>query len=142
MILSFIRSMPVQPQVLPRSSLGIKTRMDIVSDKHITQHELIERANAFFSTPNSPRLQRGQALVRSGCSECHGHTLQGNIGLGSPPLSVARAYNFDQFRHLMKTGTAPGDRQIGLMGVVARNRFTKLNEQELRDIFAYLNTLQ
>lgn len=143
MILSFIQSMPVQPNILPQSSLGIKTRMDIVSDNYVTQHELIDRANTFFSAPDSsPRLQRGQALVRAACSECHGHTLQGNPSLGSPSLSVVQAYNFDQFSELLKTGTAPGNRKMGLMGVVARNRFIKLNERELHDIFAYLNALQ
>ncbi len=139
-ILSFIQSMPVQANMPPRSSLGVKTRLDILLERYTPQHELIKEANAFFSTQPSPTLQRGQALARSACSECHGHTLQGNVELRSPPLSIVQAYTFDDFSQLMKTGTALGDRKLGLMGVVARNRFSKLKERELRELFEYLNT--
>jgi hypothetical protein len=56
----------------------------------------------------------------------------------APNLSIAGAYDFDQFRTLMRTGKAAGNREVGLMSKVARDDFSHLNDAELRSIHGYL----
>lgn len=41
----------------------------------------------------------------------------------------------------MKTGVPIDGRDLGLMGVVARDRFASFTEQELEDLYAFLGTL-
>jgi hypothetical protein len=66
-------------------------------------------------------------------------SLQGGSGpLPAPDLTIAAAYDLDAFKRLMHTGVAAGDRDLGLMSQVARNRFARLAEDEVEQLHAYL----
>jgi hypothetical protein len=39
----------------------------------------------------------------------------------------------------MKTGVAIGERELGLMGLVARERFSQFTDEEVHDLFEYLS---
>ncbi len=141
-ILSFIKSAPKQYKTTVHSSLGTKTQVDIIQGKLLTQPDKIILARSFYPTQNNLHLTRGQALVRAACSECHNYTLKGLEEAQSPPLSVARAYQFEQLKTLLKTGIKLNGEDAGLMGIAARNRFSKLNAGELSDIYTFLQTLE
>ena len=55
-----------------------------------------------------------------------------------PDLRIAAAYEPDQFRRLLRTGLAAGDREVGLMSEVARGRYKHLTDAEVDAVHAYL----
>lgn len=82
------------------------------------------------------RLAYGDYLARTSCTECHGADLRG--GGRAPDLAVTMAYSLEDFMGLMRTGTALGDRELPMMSNVARSRFSKFTEAEMRALFAFL----
>ena len=84
--------------------------------------------------------RRGRYLAATICSECHGVDLQG--GGATPPLTMVRAYDENEFRHLLRTGEARGGRPLGLMAKVARSRFSHLDDAEMAALHSYLKTLE
>ena len=53
-------------------------------------------------------------------------------------LSIAGAYDLDQFRTLLRTGRPPSGRDLGLMARVARQDFSHLNDAEIAQLYQYL----
>ena len=78
------------------------------------------------------------------CSECHGLDLGGQPG-GEPGLPpdprIGAGYTPEAFVKLTRTGLALGEREVGLMTEVARGRFVRFTEAEVRALHAYLQTL-
>ncbi|MDM4766597.1 c-type cytochrome [Pelomonas sp. SE-A7] len=78
------------------------------------------------------------------CIECHGFSLHADEpwASGGPPfapdLRLIAAYGPAEFRTLMKTGRALGDRELKMMSGVARGRFSHFSEQELADLYRFL----
>jgi len=77
-----------------------------------------------------------QRLARSACGECHGANLAG--GDEAPTLQIVKAYSFHDFEKLQRTGFALGNREVGLMSLMARNRFSLLTDQELTELYQFL----
>lgn len=81
-------------------------------------------------------------MVRATCGECHGVDLTGNSwprpARSPPDLNVAGAYTREDFRRLLRTGVAPGGRQVGLMSEVARGRYSHFTDTEVDAIYDYL----
>lgn len=88
----------------------------------------------------SDPVQLGRYLVMTSCTECHGLDLKGADGPPSftPSLAIARAYTIDHFRTLMATGVPIGGRELNLMAVVARKRFSQFTATEVEAIHAFL----
>lgn len=83
----------------------------------------------------------GEYLAQVACAECHGGDLQGQPYFPSPSLAIVRGYGRDDFARLMRTGTAIGDREVGVMSRVARGRFVEFTESEIDALYGYLNQL-
>jgi mono/diheme cytochrome c family protein len=88
--------------------------------------------------PRATPFERGRYLASIICSECHGLRLEGNEFEGSPALTVVAGYSRDQFGHLLRTGRPPSGRDLGLMGMVARDAFVHFRDDEIDDLYAYL----
>lgn len=140
-ILSFIKSYPAQSHTTPVNSLGVMNKIRVLQGNFTTQAAETREAQAFYAK-NSPASEyaRGRQIARAACGECHNYNLMGRAHLGSPPLLVAHAYNLDQFRHLLHEGIKPDGQGAGLMSVVAKNRFIKLTDAEIAEIFHYLRS--
>lgn len=140
-ILSFIKNYPAQASTTPNNSLGIVNKFNVVRGKFITPAEEIAEAQALYrdGTDNSD-VPKGQQIARAACGECHNYDLMGRSAMGSPPLLVVHAYNLDQFKTLLTQGIKPNGEHAGLMSVVAQNRFIKLTDQEITEIFDYLRS--
>jgi mono/diheme cytochrome c family protein len=89
----------------------------------------------------SDAMAFGRYLALTACSECHGANLRGAPDGTAPPLSVVVAYAPDAFRRLMQQGIASGERELGLMSNVARDRFSHFRDDELAALYVYLKTL-
>jgi cytochrome c553 len=84
-------------------------------------------------------LAYGHYLAMNVCSECHGVDFEGLEGF-TPPLSVVRAYDREQFGRLMSEGIGLGGRDLGLMSEVAQTRFSALEDHEVDDLYAFLQS--
>ena len=80
-------------------------------------------------------------LLQAACSECHGLDLGGYPDDGIPPLLVVKAYTPDQFARLMREGltNTGAETTTGLMSRVARHRFSRLTDDEIAGMKAYLD---
>jgi cytochrome c553 len=82
--------------------------------------------------------EHGRALSRM-CMECHGMDLNGSVFVGSPNLTMAASYTLADFKRLMRTGVAAGDRTLPLMSPTARARFSHLTDDEIASLYGYLS---
>lgn len=144
-LIAFLRSAPVEDKDLPQPDLGWETRVLIVSGQAQHMPEWGSRMPPLMlGEGDDPQLVRGEYLAKTSCNECHGFDLRGQPYPvnPTPDLAILAGYSDEDFRHLMKTGEAIGGRtDLGLMTVVAKDRFSAFTEQELEDLLAYLRTL-
>ena len=84
----------------------------------------------------------GNYLFKTACTHCHKLDEERELAPGefAPPLrAMAQGYDLTQFTHLLRTGKAIGDRELGLMSRVARSGYSRLTDEEIAAIHAYLN---
>lgn len=86
-------------------------------------------------------LDRGRYLARTVCAGCHAPSLRGfqPAQPGDPPdLAVVGAYTPSEFRALIHQGQGRGGRDVGEMGVAARQRLAALPAKDVDALYAYL----
>lgn len=140
-LISAIRLLPKGGEEKPKVSVGPIGRMGLAFGKFHTAPELVRTYRANQIPDFGPKFSAGRHIVQINCAECHGPQLHGQEvepGVISPDLQVAGAYDSAQFRALLREGVAPGKKDIGLMGRVARNDFKHLTDEEIDSIHAYL----
>ena len=140
-LITAIRALPVGGEKQPRAHVGPRGHLGIVLGKFSTAPELVERYRVERVPDFGPTFASGRHLVELNCSECHGPQLKGKElepGVMSPDLTIAGAYGIEQFRTMMRTGVAPGGKDIGLLARDAKRDFSHLTDEEISDIHAYL----
>ena len=145
-ILAYYRSLKVLPDVVPDGTeMRILGRVAIALGKVPFAAKTAQPNLAPVHRPlASPQVQ-GANLVKSICSDCHNLTEQKDNGFGmiTPPLALmGQAYSNEDFHTLMRTGKAMGNREAGLMSNVAREDLSKMNDNEIDAIHAYLNSVE
>jgi len=140
-IIAAIRRMPRGGKEQPRPIVGHMGRLGLVLGKLHTAPELVQTFRENQAADFGPEFARGRHIVVVNCSECHGPSLRGQEmepGVISPDLAIAGAYDLEQFRTMLRTGVAPGNKDIGLMGRIAKRDFKYLTDEEIDAIHAYL----
>lgn len=140
-LISAIRLQPKGGEQTPEVSVGPLGRIGLVTGKFNTAPRLVAEYSEAPLADFGPQFARGRHLIQTNCTECHGPQLQGKEvkpGSISPDLSIAGAYDLDQFKTLLQKGIAPGDKKIPLMGSVARTDFSHMTDKEIAAIHAYL----
>lgn len=98
-----------------------------------------------LTSDDDPALVRGEYIAMTACNECHGLDLRGantEPDIAPPDLAVVAGYSWEEFNHLMDTGLPRDGREsLGLMTVVARDRFAYFTQEERADLYAFLRTL-
>ncbi len=144
-LIAFLRSAPVVEQELPRPSLGLRARWWLARGDEEHMARWAERVPPMIVGPDEdPALIRGERLAMTTCNECHGLDLRGawqEVDIAPPDLAIVAAYSWEDFQTLMRTGVPIGGRDLGLMAVVARDRFAYFTEDEKADLYAFLQTL-
>jgi cytochrome c553 len=92
-------------------------------------------------TPSNDAEKFGKYLVFSICSECHGVDLKGYAGF-SPNLLAVLAYQRLDFERLMTKGVGLQERDLGLMTISSRQRFSLFSDDELLALFTYFQSEQ
>lgn len=144
-LIAYLRSAPVTSKTLPEPDLGWEVRRLIVRGRGHHMAEWVARMPPLVLSENDEtKLARGEYIAKTTCNECHGFDLRGDVApdFTTPDLAMVVAYSDEDFRRLMKTGEAIGGRNdLGLMTMVAKDRFAYFSGQELDDLLAYLRTL-
>lgn len=96
--------------------------------------------------PAAPNSVMARYIVRATCAECHRMDLSGGQphpeAAPRPDLkAVIDAYSREDFRRLLRTGMAAGNRELTLMSEVARGRYRHLTDAEIDGIYDYLRAL-
>lgn len=140
-LIAAIRALPPGGKQTPPVHVGPIGRLGIATGKFHTQPEEVERFRNNMPADLGPRFAQGRKLAMTNCAECHGPSFGGaepKPGTVAPDLTVAGAYDLPEFRRLMRTGVASGNRKLGLMAEVARNDFSHFTDEEIAAIHAYL----
>ena len=143
-LIAFLQSAPVVENPLPKAKLGwvVRWSMATGADTHMAAwvpHVPALRRDA----ETEPQLAHGEYLAMTMCNECHGLDLRG-ASLYPPPtpdLAMIAAYSREDFRKLITTGETMTGRKLELMGLVGPDRFPNLTEQELEDLYVFLQSL-
>jgi mono/diheme cytochrome c family protein len=138
-IIGYIRSLPAEGQQTQESWMGPVARLGMVLGKFRSEPVIIAEGGAPMPLAVGSNHELGRQLAAVACGECHGPKLEGDKGaLGTPDLTVARAYDLAAFRTLMKTGASLTGRDLGLMSTSAKIRYSALTDAEVEQLHAYL----
>jgi len=139
-IIAFLRSLPPGAGPATEVRIGPGWRLDLLQDRYLPMVEEIRRDAPWLTAPQmqGPNA-RGRYLALTVCTECHSMDLAGAPDGSAPNLVVVASYTEQDFVRLMRTGVPIGERELGLMGLVARERFSQLNDGEVRDLYQYLS---
>jgi len=135
-ILSFIHEFPEQASEPQSNSFGPLARALIISGGVPVGNDS-DAGTPWNSSQLDTPLKLGEYLAMNACSECHGLQYEGNADF-APPLAIAKAYNREQFHALLKEGEALVPRDLGLMGLVVKFRFSYLNNEEIDALYDFL----
>jgi mono/diheme cytochrome c family protein len=140
-VLAFLKSLP--PSDGPDTSvrLGPLGRAFLALDKFsLVAEDIDSKAPRPGRGDGTDPVQLGRYLVTTACTECHGQNLRGRAlpGLKTPSLAIARAYTADHFRTLMAVGVTRDGRELDLMALMSRKRFSHFTETEVEAIHAFL----
>ncbi|WP_223788732.1 c-type cytochrome [Marinicella meishanensis] len=146
-LILYLQSATVVEQALPSPALGLNARWEMTYHGLENMHELVAQVPPLkLEDAENGDLRAGEYLAMTTCNECHGLDLQGeNFPDGSTPnlAAMIKAYDKAQFDRLMKQGVGLGERaDLGLMSMVAKDRFAYFTEDELRQLYAYLQQLE
>ena len=138
-ILSFIDGYPKQELDLGRSKYGLLPRYMLIRGELEPEAAIAKGKPLQSDSLNDPMIL-GKYLAMNACSECHGMDLQGQGGF-SPAMVIVKGYSLEDFKKLMSTGVGLGDRDLDLMSVVAKYRFSEMTEEEMEALHQFLQTL-
>ncbi|WP_342807846.1 cytochrome c [Alteromonas sp. M12] len=144
-LIAFLRSAPVVEKDLPPPKLGWRTRWDLVvgnQTHYAWWAELVPLLS--LDSKLEPELAHGEYLAMTMCNECHGLDLRGFQFSGEyvPDLAIIANVEFDEFERIVRTGRGFNGRHLGLMTLVAADRFSTLTDFDIKSLHLYLSSLQ
>ena len=148
-LIAFLRSAPVVEISLPRPALGWDVRWDIARGRELSMADWVAMVPPLRHDPTAqPVLAEGEYLAMTMCNECHGLDLRGESYYSgwddSPPtpdLAMVAAFDRAQFEKLIESGYGLGGRKLGLMSLVAPDRFPSLSDSEVDSLYLFLQSL-
>lgn len=143
-LIAFLKSAPVVEKKLPKPKLGWPVRWTFATGEETHMVQWVEAVPPLLVDADvEPQLARGEYLAMTMCNECHGLDLRGATlwDAVTPDLVMVASIPREDFETLIKTGVGAAGRELGLMGLVAPDRFPYLTEQEIEDLYAYLSSL-
>ena len=136
-LIAYLRSVPPQGPAQPRVQVGPLGRVGVLLGQFKSEPAII-KAHENPALPDlGPQYAAGREVARA-CVECHGPALKGGGPLKSPDLTIAAAYDDEDFARLLHTGIAAGNRKVGLMTESAKIRFGALTPEEVAALHGYL----
>ncbi len=143
-LIAFLKSASVVENKLPKPKLGWSVRWTFVTGEETHIAWWADRVPPLrFDAAAEPQLAAGEYLAMTMCNECHGLDVRGSTMFPppTPDLAMVAAISREDFETLITTGVGLGGRELGLMGLVAPDRFPNLTTQEVDALYAYLSSL-
>ena len=140
-LVAWIRSVPRRGEATPDTWVGPMGRFGIAMGRFQSAPERMEEFRVRQPYDLGADHASGRRLAATACADCHGPDLSGGHpgpDTIAPGLSIAAAYDLDQFRTLLRTGRPPNGRDLGLMETVARQDFSNYTDAEIGQLHAYL----
>lgn len=144
-VLAHLRSVPVGGSPMKGGAPTLRARIAILrgffdndEDSQRSAPALVAAAKTRPPLDLGPKYATGRHIAATVCSECHGSDLSGNVVEGGTDLTIAGAYDLEDFRRLMRTGVPPGGRDLGLMAETAREDLKVFTDGEIEGLHAYL----
>ncbi len=145
-MMNYLRHTPILADKQPvDTEIRFMGRVAIAAGKVPFSAKLAPPHLAPLHRPVATPEAEGEHLVKAICSHCHEVTAEHDDGWGTiaPPLALmGQAYAPADFRKLLRTGKALGDRDLGLMSEIARDDLTHMTDTEIDAIHAYLNSVE
>ena len=139
LIFEHLRRRPSRPAVPRQRSVEPLGRLALVLGEWRLSADQVDRGvPRWGELPRDSAFERGRYWAAVVCSECHGLDLGGDEYLGSPPLTIVRAYDLRAFERLLREGVHVSGRATGLMSDVARAAFVEFTDREIADLHAFL----
>jgi mono/diheme cytochrome c family protein len=142
---AYLRSAPVAEGPASSTGMPFALRLMLARGQDDVMPEWIKTAPRLEqqSNPNAS-IARGENVAMTTCNECHGFSLRADVpwesdGRSPDLVAVVAGYEEADFRRLMREGVPIGGRDLELMDDVARGRFVHFTDEEVGDLFAYLN---
>ncbi|MDQ0464505.1 cytochrome c553 [Caulobacter ginsengisoli] len=136
-LIAYLRSLKPVGEARPAKLIRAKGRIGVLIGKFKAAPSLVAEIQGQPLPDYGPGLAEGRRLARA-CVECHGSQLQGGALAEAPDLNIAAAYDPADFKRLLRTGIAAGNRRLGLMSESAPIRFRNLSDAEIEALQAYL----
>lgn len=141
---AWLRTLKQVPDAEPSStSVGPIGRLAVLSGNFPASAEMPRRTATPAQPHGSPR-EFGEYLSNVICSHCHRlnephEPVPGEI---APPLAPATmGYELADFTHLLRTGKAMGERELGLMTEVSRTALKSMTDEEIEALHTYLRAM-
>ncbi|MEZ4702973.1 MAG: cytochrome c [Rhodothermales bacterium] len=141
-LIAYVRSMPPVDNELPAREIRPLGNVLLGAGALDIAMEVRTQPARKAAPPEGATPEYGEYIIDSLCAYCHGDDLGGGPALepGTPPppsLAAASAWPLDQFATAIRTGIAPGGRQLNaqLMPTMAFSHFT---DQEIEAVHRYL----
>lgn len=147
LIIAYLKSLPAEEKYWPDTYFGPLTRIMLFAQKRSAGYLLaadeVDHVAVGRDSTLTDSNSKGRYIAMTACSECHGPDLAGinEVGFYTPPLTIVQAYSPQDFANLMRTGIAIGDRHLGLMTMVAVDRFSHFTDEEVTQLHDYLKSL-
>ncbi len=141
-LIAFLRSTPVVDSELPGPELGWIARLDLALGRETSYAHWVQHVPERRLVSESERAH-GEYLAMTMCNECHGLDLRGYDFNGSlaPDLAIVGAIELTEFERIIRTGRGLGERHLGLMSLVAPDRYSVLTDQDVHALHLYLSSL-
>jgi mono/diheme cytochrome c family protein len=145
-MIAYLRSVPVVEKKLPKPTLPRAVRADLAFGRDMAVPDYIDRVPPLTRADDpDQRIARGEYIAMTTCNECHGLSLRADYpwvdDAPAPDLIIVGGYPEADFRKLMKTGIAIGERELRMMSGVARGRFAYFTDDEVSDVYAFLRDM-
>lgn len=144
-LVAFLRSRPPTGDVRPGPVFEDGARREIAAGTFTSSHTQVRKEGNAWPPAAGEAHSFGRYIVRATCAECHQMNLRGGkpnpAATARPDLRMASAYDDEQFKRLLRTGIAAGEREVGMMSGVARGRFKHLSDDEIGAVHDYLRTV-
>lgn len=137
-LIAYVRSFPTTGEKQPAIQVGHLGRLGLLLGKFQSEPVTLAKKGSPVLPDYGPQHAEGRKLAQL-CVECHGGDLKGMELLKTPDLTMVASYDTPDFTRLLHEGVAAGGRPLGgLMGGVARSRFSALSDAEIAALHAYL----
>ncbi len=143
-LIAFLRASPVVESDLPSPKLGWIPRWDFAFRGETHYEDWADAVPPLrIDAEMNPARARGEYLAMTTCNECHGLDLRGaNLyGMPTPDLAIVGAIEREEFERIIRTGLGLGERHLGLMTLVAEDRFADMTERDVDDLYLHLSSL-